>query len=147
MAATPPPPVDYTRRHLRFGWWSLGVFLSLGLLLEVLHGFKVGFYLDVDNEHRRLMWTLAHAHGGLLGLVHVLFGLTLMAAPPIAADRRAQVSGGLITASVLLPAGFFAAGLRVTGLAPALAFLVVPVGGALLMTVVFLVARAADRLP
>ena len=62
------PAVDYTRRHLRFGWWSLLGFLCLGFMLELLHGFKAGFYLDVSNETRRLMWTLAHAHGALLGL-------------------------------------------------------------------------------
>ena len=29
--------IDYARRHLRFGWWSLLVFATLGLLLETLH--------------------------------------------------------------------------------------------------------------
>ncbi|HEY8174006.1 MAG TPA: hypothetical protein VIH21_13040, partial [Dehalococcoidia bacterium] len=62
--------MDYARRHLRFGWWSLFVFATLGLTLEALHGFKVRAYLDVSNDTRRLMWTLAHAHGTLLGLVH-----------------------------------------------------------------------------
>ena len=44
------------------------IFGALGLLLESLHGFKVRAYLDVTNETRRLMWTLAHAHGTVLGL-------------------------------------------------------------------------------
>ena len=39
-----------SRHHLRFGWWSLLVFLSLGIALETLHGFKIGWYLDVANE-------------------------------------------------------------------------------------------------
>jgi hypothetical protein len=34
-------------RNLRFGWWSLLVFLSLGGLLETLHGFKVGWYVGL----------------------------------------------------------------------------------------------------
>jgi len=55
-----------TSRHLLWGWWGLLVFLSLGIILEALHGFKVGAYLDVGNETRRLMWTLAHAHGTML---------------------------------------------------------------------------------
>ena len=64
-------------RHLRFGWWSLSAFLALGLLLETLHGFKVGWYLDVSHEARRLMFTLAHSHGTLLALVNIAAGLTL----------------------------------------------------------------------
>src|SRR5437764_12487319 len=63
-------------RNLRFGWWSLLVFLSLGGLLETLHGFTIGWYVDVGNEMRRLMFTLAHAHGTALALVNILAGLT-----------------------------------------------------------------------
>ena len=61
--------MDYPRRHLRVGWWSLLLFATLGLVLESLQGFKVRAYLDVSNETRRLMWTLAHAHGTLVGIV------------------------------------------------------------------------------
>ena len=28
--------MDYARRHLRFGWWSLLLFATLGLVLESL---------------------------------------------------------------------------------------------------------------
>ena len=52
-----------SRRHVRFGWWSLLLFTTFGLILEVFHGFKVRAYLDLSTETRRLMWTLAHAHG------------------------------------------------------------------------------------
>src|SRR5207245_9394239 len=86
------PGMNYARRHLRIGWWSLLVFATLGLVLESLHGFKVRAYLDVSNETRRLMWTLAHAHGTLLGVVNVLFGLTLRAAPSMAEARQPFVS-------------------------------------------------------
>jgi hypothetical protein len=58
-------------RHLRAGWWGLLIYLGLGIALEMLHGFKIGFYLDVSNHTRRLMWTLAHAHGTLLALVNI----------------------------------------------------------------------------
>ena len=34
-------------RNLRFGWWALFFFLLLGGVLEVLHGLKIGWYLDV----------------------------------------------------------------------------------------------------
>jgi hypothetical protein len=65
------------QRHLRFGWWTLLVFLTMGLVLEILHGFKAEAYLKVSNETRRLMWTLAHAHGTLLGLVNIAFAMTV----------------------------------------------------------------------
>jgi len=87
-----PDAPTYALRHLRFGWWSLLVFATLGLILESLHGFKVRAYLDVSNETRRLMWTLAHAHGTLLAVVsgaahlgttHRL--LAALVAPPLAA--------------------------------------------------------------
>src|SRR6266849_1290438 len=61
------------RRHHLFGWIGLLVFLSLGGVLEALHGFKIGAYLDLAHKVRREMWTLAHAHGALLALVQVGF--------------------------------------------------------------------------
>ena len=57
------PSEPIVTRHLRIGYWALALFVTMGLLLETLHAFKVGAYLDVQNETRRLMWRLAHAHG------------------------------------------------------------------------------------
>jgi hypothetical protein len=134
---------EYSQRHLRFGWWSLLVFATLGLLLESLQGFKVRAYLDVSNETRRLMWTLAHAHGTLLALVHVIFGLTLRAAPPAMSPLR-LISGSLVAASVLLPGGFFLGGVAFYSGDPGLGVLLVPVGGMLLLFAVFLIARGSS---
>ena len=64
------------------------VFATLGLLLEALHGFKLGLYLDVDQETRRLLWRLGHAHGTLLGLLNVGYALSANAWPKLA-DRLA----------------------------------------------------------
>lgn len=132
---------DYARRHLRFGWWSLLVFGAAGLGLEVLHGFKVQSYLGVSNDTRRLMWTLAHAHGTLLGVVHVLFGLTVRIAPDLAEHRRSLISNCLIGASVLLPGGFFLGGAVFYGGDPGVSVLVVPVGATLLLFALFTLAR------
>jgi hypothetical protein len=68
-------PMNNLDRNLRFGWWSLLIFLSLGGGLEILHGFKIGWYVDVANDMRRLMFTLAHAHGTALALVNIAAGL------------------------------------------------------------------------
>src|SRR5260221_3098657 len=139
--------IDYARRHLRFGWWSLLVFATLGLVLESLHGFKVRAYLDVSNETRRLMWTLAHAHGTLLAVVHIVFGLTIRAVPERSAVNQRLISGSLILASLLLPGGFFLGGVVFYSGDPGLGVLLVPVGAVLLLTALFLVARSIDSAP
>lgn len=108
------------------------VFVILGLTLEMLHGFKIGAYLDVSNETRRLMWTLAHAHGTLLGVVNVLYGLTLSAFTEWGHDRLA--SRGLMLAAVLLPAGFFLGGVNPYAGDPGLGILLVPIGALALIT-------------
>src|SRR4029079_18683027 len=99
-------------------------------------------YLDVSNETRRLMWTLAHAHGTLLALVHVIFALTWRAAPASLPTPR-LISSSLIAASVLLPGGFFLGGVAFYSGDPGVGVLLVPVGAILLLTSAGLVARAA----
>lgn len=133
------------RRHLRFGWTAVLVFAVLGLTLETLHGFKVRAYLDVANETRRLMWTLAHAHGTLLGIVNVLYGLTVAGF----ADwgRGALPSRGLIAAAVLLPAGFFLGGLQPYGGDPGLGVLLVPVGAVALIAALAVLVLGRRPLP
>lgn len=118
---------DRVRHHLRFGWWSLLFFLTLGVALEGLHGFKVGWYLDASNEVRRLMFTLAHAHGALLGLVHIAFAATISIGH--AKGRGvALASRGLGAASVLLPLGFFLGGFGIRGGDPGPGVALVPLG-------------------
>src|SRR5688572_18271795 len=87
------PSADATlfHRHLQLGWFTLLVFLSLGALLEALHGFKVDAYLNVAHETRRLMWTLAHAHGALFGVLHLAFAFTLRAIGAEASLRKASL--------------------------------------------------------
>src|ERR1051325_5300449 len=98
------------RRHLRLGWFAILVFLSLGALLEALHGFKVDWYLNVSNETRRLMWTLAHAHGVLIGVLHLGFAFTLRSLDAETAAWARKASLCLIGATVLLPGGFLLGG-------------------------------------
>lgn len=69
--------MTYMHRHLAIGWWSLLLFLTLGIGLEALHGFKVAWYLNVGMETRRLMWRLAHAHGTFLALVHIALAMSI----------------------------------------------------------------------
>ena len=120
------------RRHLVFGWTSLLVFALLGIALETMHGFKVGWYLDVGHETRRLLLTLAHAHGVLIALVNLAFAATLrVLADPAAVSGLA--SPCLLSAGVLMPAGFLLGGLVVYDGDPGLGILLLPVGAALLV--------------
>lgn len=131
-------------KHLRIGWWSLAVFGLLGLILEGLHGFKVGVYLDVSNGTRRLMWTLAHAHGTLLGLVHLGFAFSQLHLSAASASHLRQASASLVGASALLPGGFFLAGVRFYSGDPGLGIVLVPVGAALLIFAAFVAARGVE---
>jgi hypothetical protein len=133
-------PSVLAKRHLRFGWWTLLIFLTLGLGLEALHGFKVGMYLKSSNETRRLMWTLAHAHGTLLGLVNLAFAFTIRLLPEWAAKERGLASLCFRGATFLLPAGFFLGGTFIHGGDPGLGVLLVPAGGLLLLAGVYLAA-------
>ena len=134
--------IDYASRHLRFGWWSFLVFATFGLILEGLHGFKAGLYLDVSNETRRLLWTLAHAHGLGVGVVHVLFGLMLRGALDLPAATLRRVSWSLISASILLPGGFFLGGVAFYSGDPGLGIVLVPAGAVMLLAAIFSIARA-----
>jgi hypothetical protein len=130
------------RRHLQFGWWSLLIFLSLGLLLEGFHGLKLGWYLDHSNETRRLMWTLAHRHGTLLALVNVAFGLSLIRLTGWRGPTRGLASACLMAGTTLLPAGFLVGGMFTHAGDPGLGIVLVPPGGLLLLVAVLLTARA-----
>ena len=138
------PVVDYTRRHLRLGWWSMLIFATLGLVLESLHGFKVRAYLDVSNETRRLMWTLAHAHGTLLAILNIVFGLSLRVVPELTTSRLAFVSSALAGATIVMPAAFFLGGMVFYGGDPGLGILLLPVGAFLLLAAIFWIARGVS---
>jgi len=137
----------YAHRHLRFGWWALLVFLSLGMVLEVFHGFKVGWYLDTSNETRRLMWTLGHAHGTLLAVVNLAFGVTVAMLPRLKARLRPWVSGCLLAATVLIPGGFFLGGAVIHAGDPGVGIVLLPLGAVFLLAGIFLIARGAGGPP
>jgi hypothetical protein len=108
---------DETRTPLglRAGFIALFAFAGLGLALEALHGFKVGGYLDVDNDARRLLWRLAHAHGTLLGLLNVCHALAVRGWPRLE-DRATERA--LLAALLLMPLGFFLGGVFAQGADP-----------------------------
>lgn len=140
--ATPRQQSPVARAHLRFGWFALAVFATMGMVLEALHAFKVGAYLDVGNEVRRLMWTLTHAHGTLLALVNIAFALSLDRLTWSDAHQRTS-SRALLAASLIIPGGFFAGGWFAHSGDPGIGAWLVPAGGMLLVWAAANAGRAA----
>ena len=118
--------------------------MTLGLGLETLHGFKVGWYLDVSSEMRRLMFTLAHSHGTLLALVNLAAGLTLRTVKGF--ELTPVASRSLLWGSVLMPVGFFLGGLVIHDGDPGLGVVLVPIGALLLLYGVGSAARAIRKI-
>jgi hypothetical protein len=130
-------------RHHFAGWVLLLVFVSLGAVLESLHGFKIGFYLDVSHQVRREMWTLAHAHGTLLAICQILFALGLQRFGRWSTGSLRLASFFLLDAAVLMPLGFFLGGIGHAEGDPSLGVVLVPIGAVLLIVAVALIARSA----
>ncbi len=133
------------RRHYRAGWCLLLLFLTIGAVLETLHGFKIGAYLDPERRIRREMWTLAHAHGTMLALVQIAFALGLPHFGRWTAPRLRLTSFFLIDAAVLMPLGFLLGGLGHGEGDPGLGVLLVPVGAILLFVAVACVVVSVRR--
>ena len=126
--------------HLRMGWCLLSVFIVLGMVLEGMHTFKIGWFLDLANETRRLLLRLAHAHGVLLGLVNIAFALSLAHRAPRSERVEVWISRCVLLGGALLPAGFLLGGLVVLGGDPNPAVLLAPIGALLLFAGVLGVA-------
>lgn len=136
---------DERDAQLRFGFWALFVFATMGFVLEAAHGLKLRWYLDTTNESRRLMLTLSHAHGTLLAMINVAFALALPHARALSGKRLRLASRTLRLATLLLPGGFFLAGLSVYAGDPGVGVLLVPPGALLLIVALYTVARGFDR--
>jgi len=120
--------MDPLMRSRSFGWWAL---------------FKVGWYLDVDNEGRKLQLTLAHTHGTLLAVVNIIFALSFKGSG--VNGTLAKAAKFLKWAAILMPLGFLGGGIMSMGADPGFAIVLVPVGGLLLFAGVLFAARAASH--
>lgn len=116
------PPASLS---LRAGLWLLAVSLPLGLTLEALHALKVQVYLG--SSLRRELWTLAHAHGNLLGILCLVFGL--LGARLGDGPARSRTDRWLVVGAVAMPLGFLFGGVLNSEGDPSLAVLLVPIGG------------------
>jgi hypothetical protein len=129
----PAQPDPLVRSHLRVGWLGLAVFAALGTSLEALHAWKSFEYLGVGNETRRLMWTLAHAHGIGMSLVQIAFAATVALVRDLPRAQLQAASRLLHAAFALMPTGFFLGGVVTYGGDPSLGIVLVPIGALLLV--------------
>jgi hypothetical protein len=127
-------------RHHVFGWSALFVFLLGGYGLEMLEGFKLSSF--VLDPIRRELWTLAHFHGALLGLVNLVY-TNWADREPMSRALRARASSSLLVGSALLPLGFFLGGAAHHEGDPGIGVLLVPAGATFLLFAVGAQARAA----
>lgn len=137
---------DLVRRHVCFGWWALLCFVALGIVLELMHGFKVGWYLEPAFETRRLMWTLGHAHGTLLAVLNIVFGVSMHVVVGRLKGRDRWASPCLMGATILLPGGFFAGGLLTYQGDPGVGIVLVPVGAFFLFVGVLLAGLSVSKI-
>jgi hypothetical protein len=131
-------------RHHRFGWWSLFVFATLGLVLESLAGLRVGWYVDAGNETRHTMMRLAHAHGSLLAIINVVFSHSVRSASHVM-WQRSLASACLIAATISIPFGFVLGGAWFYEADPGLGIVLVPLGALALLVAIAHVAMASSR--
>ena len=117
-----------SKQTLFQGWISVAFWMSFGLLLEGLLGYKTPAYL-LDNERREL-FRLAHTHGTLLGLLLIVAALCAQwfkISPMPAAINALRVG------AMLMPIGFLLAGIWHYESDPGLAIWLVPPAALLLI--------------
>jgi hypothetical protein len=110
------------------GWISIAFWMSFGLLLEGLLGYKIPAYMS--DPQRREMFRLAHTHGTLLGLILIAAVVTIRrinVKPPRSAMTALRIG------AVLMPLGFLFAGIWHAEGDPGLAIWIVPPSGLLVI--------------
>lgn len=113
---------------MRQAWFGLAFWIAVGLLLEGLIAFRTPVYLQDDV--RREMFRLAHAHGTLLSgllLVSLLFIKNGLISPPGIAFL------GFRLGIMLMPLGFLFGGIWHYESDPGMGVFLAPVGGFLIL--------------
>lgn len=136
-ANSPPEHSNWAARMMTQGWVSLALWMSVGLLLEGLLGYKIPSYLN--DLQRRELFRLAHTHGAFLGLV--LIAAALCGRRGAGLPRIACLS--LSVGSALMPLGFLLAGIRHPEGDPGPAIWIVPPSAILIIFGAITVALAS----
>jgi hypothetical protein len=104
--------------------------------------FKSPFY--VEARLRRELWTLAHAHGTLLGVLNIVFAVTAAGCLPAERSRR-RVSRLMLAGGGLVPLGFFLGGVGNAEGDPSVFIVLVPAGALFLFLAVARTVAGALR--
>ena len=130
------------RKSLVTGFFSPSVYLPLGLTLEALHAMKVQVYFG--SAMRRELWTLAHTHGNLLGIL-LLVWFAVGERAVAAESTRHSVDRWLRIGAILMPLGFLFGGVLNYEGDPSLGILLVPIGAVALLIALVKAGVAALR--
>ncbi len=107
---------------------TLAVWMTFGLLLEGLLGYKIPAYLN-DNLRREL-FRLAHTHGALLSIVLIVITVCANAGfirPNTYAENALRIG------SVMMPLGFLLGGIWHFESDPGYLILLAPLGGVIMI--------------
>ena len=137
MAKDKSQPTDWIASMLFQGWLSLALWMTFGLLLEGLLGYKIPAYLS--DSQRRELFQLAHAHGALLSVILVVAAANAKSFA-LAIPRVAQIA--LRTGAVLMPMGFLFAGVWHEEGDPGIAIWLVPFAALLVIFGAIVIAYA-----
>jgi hypothetical protein len=124
-ASSDPTVARRVRRALASGFLGLAVFVLLGVVLETFHAFKWMGYLHVEQETRRLMLRLAHAHGTLLSVVQIVFALSARAEPRLLGSVR---PAAMLLGQWMVPLGFLLGAIGARGGDPGPLVALLPAG-------------------
>jgi len=113
---------------LHQGFITLAFWMTFGLLLEGLLGYKIPAYLN-DNLRREL-FRLAHTHGALLSLVLIV---TVICAKAEFIKPNTYAQNALRVGSVIMPLGFLLGGIWHFESDPGYLILLAPLGGVLMI--------------
>jgi hypothetical protein len=128
MAKENPQSTDTVGAMLFQGWLGTAFWMTFGLLLEGLLGYKIPAYLS--DTQRRELFQLAHAHGTLLSLVLLIAALCAKSFA-VEIPRLAQLA--LRIGSIFMPLGFLFAGISHPEGDPGIAIWIVPVAAVMVI--------------
>jgi len=128
MSAPARDSTTAARGLIRQGWASVALWMTLGLMLEGMLGYKIPAYLD--DPQRRELFRLAHAHGTLLGVLLIAGGLCVRSG---AIELQRIASRALRLGAIMMPVGFAVAGIRHPEGDPGIAIWLVPPGAVLVI--------------
>jgi uncharacterized membrane protein YgdD (TMEM256/DUF423 family) len=124
----------------RQGWIGVAIWMSFGLLVEGLIGFRSPAYLQ--DAVRRELFRLAHTHGTVLSILLLVAYLHLTNGP---VEPPEPAIWSLRIGTIVMPAGFLLGGIWHYESDPGLLIFLAPLGGLLVIFGVIAMAVTTFR--